>query len=67
MNVKAYLVDRATSTTAWVGFLGFFLEILLHLGGVSVIMLCLYVALVIAPEAYFKELFAGWAKKLDEL
>jgi len=67
MNLKKYLITRATSMLAWVGAIGIVLEILLHLGSISVLMLVFFVALIAAPEQWFHNLFKGWAKKLDEL
>lgn len=64
MDIKKYLLGRAESLTAWIGFIGFILEIVLHLGNVSTLMLVLFVVLVVLPEAKFRELFAEWTTKI---
>lgn len=66
MNIKTYLIGRAESLTAWIGFIGFILEIVLHLGTASTIMLLLFAALVVLPEARFQELFRDWTKRLKD-
>lgn len=66
MNIKKYLLGRADSITAWVGFLGFVLEIVLHLGNVSTIMLILFLLLIVLPEANFRDLFKSWSKNIKD-
>lgn len=67
MDIKKYLVSRATSMLAWVGAIGLVLEILLHLGNVSTLMLVFFVALIVAPESWFHERFRAWSKELEKL
>lgn len=67
MNLKKYLVSRATSMLAWVGAIGIALEVLLHLGHISTLMLIFFGALFVAPEAYFHGVFQKWARKLEQL
>lgn len=67
MDLKKFLVGRATSMLAWVGAIGFVLEIVLHLGNVSTLMLVFFGALFFAPESYFHGLFQKWARKLESL
>lgn len=67
MDLKKFLVGRATSMLAWVGAIGIILEIALHLGNVSTLMLVFFGALFFAPETYFHNLFKGWARKLEQL
>lgn len=64
MDIKKYLLGRAESTTAWIGFIGFILEIVLHMGAVSTLMLVLFVALIVLPEGKFKALFSDWTQKI---
>ena len=59
-RIKQYLIGRVTDVTAWIGLLGFVLEIILHLGNVSMIMLILFVVLIIKPES-------EWRKMADEM
>lgn len=66
MDVKKYLLGRAESATAWIGFIGFILELVLHLGNASTIMLVLFTILLIAPEATIREQFAKWTKSIKE-
>jgi hypothetical protein len=66
MNIKGYLLSRADSTSAWIGFVGFVLEILLHMGNVSTIMLVLFAALIVLPETKVREVFADWTKKIKD-
>lgn len=67
MDIKKYLLGRAESLAAWIGFLGVILEIILHMGNVSTLMLVLFVALIIMPEVKFKDLFNGWTKRIKDL
>lgn len=64
MNVEKYLLGRAESTTAWIGFIGLILEVFLHLGNTSTIMLVLFAILLVAPEDAIKEQFAKWTKNI---
>jgi hypothetical protein len=65
--MKNYLLGRAESLTAWIGFIGFILEIVLHLGNASTLMLVLFVVLIVMPETKFRDLFADWTKKVRDL
>lgn len=67
MNIKSYLLNRAESTTAWIGFVGIILEFVLHLGNVSTLMLVLFVLLIVLPEATIKSWFAGWTTKIKDV
>jgi hypothetical protein len=67
MNIKNYLLSRAESTTAWIGFVGAILEVMLHLGNVSTLMLVLFVMLIVLPEATIKTWFAGWTTKIKDI
>jgi hypothetical protein len=67
MDIKKYLLGRAESVTAWIGFLGFILEIFLHLGSVSTLMLVLFAVLVILPETKVRDVFADWTKKIKSI
>lgn len=66
MNMKNYLLGRAESLPAWIGCIGFILEIVLHMGSISTLMLVLFAALVVAPEEKFRTMFAEWTKKLRD-
>ncbi len=66
MFLKKYLLGRAESLTSWIGFIGFILEIFLHIGNVSTLMLVLFVLLIVLPEAKFSEIFQGWTKKIKD-
>ncbi len=67
MDLKKYLVARATSMLAWVGAIGIVLEVILHMGHVSTLMLVFFGALFFAPESYFHGVFRKWARKLEQL
>lgn len=67
MNIKNYLLSRAESTTAWIGFVGAVLEVMLHLGNVSTLTLVLFVMLIVLPEATIKTWFAGWTTKIKDI
>lgn len=67
MNIKKYLLSRTSSLTAWLGVIGFILEIVLHLGNVSTIMLVLFVLLIVLPEDTFRAMFADWSKQIEKL
>lgn len=61
-KIKTYLLSRSGSLSAWIGVCGFILEIFLHLGNVSTLMLVLFAVLVIVPEEKVREFF----KKLTD-
>lgn len=67
MDPKKYLISRATSMLAWVGAIGFVLELLLHLGDISVLMLVFFSALIVVPEEWFHAKFKSWAEKLESM
>lgn len=64
-KIKKYLLAQADRTIAWIGALGFILEILLH-SQPSGIMLALFAALIAVPDTHFSEIFTGWTKKLRD-
>ena len=63
-TVINYLVSRMISLPAWIGVIGFILEIVLHVGNFSTLMLVLFTILVVAPEDKVRELFDNWAQKV---
>jgi len=67
MKLKTYLLNRAESTAAWIGFVGMILEFVLHLGNVSTLMLVLFALLIILPEATIKSWFEGWTTKIKDI
>jgi hypothetical protein len=67
MWLKNYLLGRAGSVTAWIGVIGFVLELGLHIGHTSLIMLFLYGLLVGLPEEQIRAVFADWTKKIKDI
>jgi hypothetical protein len=65
--LRRYLLNRASSGFAWIGVIGFMLEILLHIGHHSTVMLLLFAALIVLPEAVIRDQFAKWNDQLKEL
>jgi hypothetical protein len=63
-KLKAYLLSRTESTAAWIGFVGILMEIVLHMGNISVLMIVLFVLLIVLPEKTIKDWFAGWSSKV---
>lgn len=57
MNIKKYILQRSTNTTAWIGVIGLAL-IMFRLDG---LMFLLFLALIVLPEATF----AGRAKAMS--
>lgn len=64
--MKKYLLGRMESLSAWIGMVGIILEIVLHLGHTSLVMLLLFVALIVIPEASIRELFKEWTTKVKD-
>lgn len=65
-KLEAYLLSRTESTSAWIGFIGLILEIVLHLGNVSTIMVVLFVLLIVLPENTIKSVFASLTAKVKQ-
>lgn len=61
---KPYIKDRLTSVPAWIGALCFVLEIVLHMGNTSLLLLLLYAALVVLPEAKIRGYIERGAENL---
>lgn len=64
--MKNYLLSRAESLTAWIGIIGLVLEVVLHMGHTSTIMVILFILLIVLPEANFRTLFADWTKSIKD-
>lgn len=62
--MKKYLLSRATSLPAWIGALLFVLEIVLHMGNVSTLMLVLAALLVVLPEEAIQRRRKEWEEQL---
>lgn len=65
-TIKNYLLGRTVSAPAWIGFIGIILELLLHLGNISSLMLVFFVLLIALPEAKLTGLFGEWTKKIKD-
>lgn len=66
-TIIKYLLARADNLTAWIGFIGFFLELLLHAGHESIVMLVLFALLIILPETNFREMFSKWTTEVRDI
>jgi len=67
MNIlKTYLLGRTTSYPAWIGFIVLCMELVLHLGNTSTLMIVFALLLIVTPQERIEQQFRDWTKKLTD-